>query len=285
MSPAPPTLGILNPRDGLTRFTLERFPPRPELALFVQNYWSVRWDLTGQPAFEQEVLPHPCVNLAFEAERSAVHGPTTERFVAQLSGRGRVFGVKFKPTGFLAFARVPLTSVIARVLPIRDAMRTSADEARAVIGSVLSDETAEGNLARVEAFLLRCEPRADADGALVEQLVTLAREDRSISHVSQLARAGGLSVRSLHRLFERHVGLGPKWIIRRARAHHAAERVAGGQRVDFAALAQELGYHDQAHFVRDFKAQVGFTPAAYAARCELAARTPAVANSQRALPE
>jgi len=283
VSTAAPTLGILNPRDGLTRFTLERFPPRPELAPFIQNYWSVRWDLRDQPAFEQETLPHPCVNLVFEAERAAVHGPTTERFVAHLSGRGRVFGVKFKPSGFLAFARVPLTHVVARVLPIGEAMRTPADEARAVIDDVRSEEAAARNLTRVEAFLLRCEPRADADSALVEQLVTRAREDRSISHAGQLARSGGLSVRSLHRLFERHVGLGPKWIIRRARAHHAAERVASGERVDFAALAQELGYHDQAHFVRDFKAQIGFTPAAYAARCELAARAPAPEIKQRSL--
>jgi AraC-like DNA-binding protein len=274
----------LNPHDGLTRFTLERFPPCPELAPFVQNYWSVRWDLTDQPPFEQEVLPHPCVNLAFEAERSAVHGPTTERFVAHLSGRGRVFGVKFKPTGFLAFARVPLTSVVARVLPLRDALRASADEADAVIDDVLSDEAAQRNLARVETFLRGCDPHPDPDSALVERLVTLAREDRSIRRATELARAGGLSVRSLHRLFERHVGLGPKWIIRRARAHHAAERVASGERVDFAALAQDLGYHDQAHFVRDFKAQVGFTPTAYAARCELTARTPGANEADNAHP-
>jgi hypothetical protein len=37
--------------------------------------------------------------------------------------------------------------------------------------------------------------------------------------------------------------------------------------VAWAALALELGYHDQAHLIRDFKAQVGFTPAAYAERC------------------
>ena len=37
--------------------------------------------------------------------------------------------------------------------------------------------------------------------------------------------------------------------------------------VDWSALAQELGYFDQAHFIRDFKAQIGRTPAAYAAAC------------------
>jgi len=37
--------------------------------------------------------------------------------------------------------------------------------------------------------------------------------------------------------------------------------------VDWAGAAQELGYHDQAHLIRDFRAQIGSTPAAYARRC------------------
>jgi len=42
--------------------------------------------------------------------------------------------------------------------------------------------------------------------------------------------------------------------------------------MDWAGLAVDLGYHDQAHLIRDFKAQVGFTPAVYAARCAAGAR-------------
>ena len=271
MSIAPGTLGILNPQQGLARFALDRYPPAHELDSFIEGYWSVRWNLGDQP-FEQEILPHPCVNLVFEAERSAVHGPTGERFVAHLSGTGRVLGVKFKPAGFSAFARVPLTSVVAHVLPIEDAMKCEPRAARELVAQVLPGENALSDIALVEDFLRRCEPRADPDLELVEQLVTLARSDRTIGRVEQLARAGSLSVRSLHRLFERHVGLGPKWIICRARVHEAAERVAAGNQVDWAALAQELGYHDQSHLVRDFKDQVGFTPTAYAARCEEAAR-------------
>jgi AraC-like DNA-binding protein len=41
--------------------------------------------------------------------------------------------------------------------------------------------------------------------------------------------------------------------------------VAAGDRLDWAALALELGYFDQAHFARDFKAQLGKTPREYAA--------------------
>ena len=81
------------------------------------------------------------------------------------------------------------------------------------------------------------------------------------------ARRAGSSVRTLQRLFERYLGLGPKWVISRARVQEAADRIATGDDVDFAALAVELGYSDQSHLIRDFKAMVGFTPAAYAQRC------------------
>ncbi len=50
----------------------------------------------------------------------------------------------------------------------------------------------------------------------------------------------------------------------------AAERVAANAPVAWAALALELGYHDQAHLIRDFRAQIGFTPATYARRCAAA---------------
>jgi hypothetical protein len=78
------TRGILNPSEGFAHFALERQAPPDDLAPFVENYWSVRWDLEGQPAFEQEILPYPCVNLSTGAGGFEVHGP--QRFVAQLSG-------------------------------------------------------------------------------------------------------------------------------------------------------------------------------------------------------
>ncbi|MCB1636320.1 MAG: helix-turn-helix transcriptional regulator, partial [Xanthomonadales bacterium] len=36
------------------------------------------------------------------------------------------------------------------------------------------------------------------------------------------------------------------------------------QRPDWVRLAADLGYADQAHFIRDFKVAVGQTPASYA---------------------
>ena len=53
--------------------------------------------------------------------------------------------------------------------------------------------------------------------------------------------------------------MSPKWVIQRYRLFEAAGRLSSGQ-ADGAQLAHELGYFDQAHFIRDFKAMVGKTP-------------------------
>ena len=54
-------------------------------------------------------------------------------------------------------------------------------------------------------------------------------------------------------------------MLQRYRLHEAAERIAEGRDADWAATALELGYSDQAHFIRDFKALIGASPAQYAA--------------------
>jgi len=261
------TRGILNPAHGLAHFSLERNLPSPELQPFVERFWHVQWDLVGRQDFEQETLPYPSVNLTFEAGRFEVHGPVTRRFVAHLSGRGFVLGAGFTPAGFSAFARVPMRSLVDRVLSVEEATGRSL--------CAPADGAPDAVRGAVEGFLAELVPTPDDDITLVDRLVARAQSDRTVCRADDLARQAGLSVRSLHRLFERRIGVGPKWIIRRSRVQEAAERVARGERVDWAATAQELGYHDQSHLIRDFRAQVGETPAAYARRCATAPTRPA----------
>ena len=81
--------------------------------------------------------------------------------------------------------------------------------------------------------------------------------------VAAIAAGVGLTPRALQRLFARHVGATPKQVLQRFRLQDAAERVATGEDT-LARLAAELGYFDQAHFVRDFRTTVGRSPSAYA---------------------
>ena len=89
--------------------------------------------------------------------------------------------------------------------------------------------------------------------------------DPELRRVASLADVFGLPERRLQRLFAEYVGVSPKWVMRRARLHEAAQCADAGGNVDWAALATDLGYADQAHLTRDFTATLGVPPSRYAA--------------------
>ena len=91
--------------------------------------------------------------------------------------------------------------------------------------------------------------------------------DRSVSRVDDVTERFGLTARTLQRLFQRYVGVSPKWVLRRYRLHEAAAALAREQHRPWAEVAADLGYFDQSHFIRDFTAAIGLTPGAYAQAC------------------
>jgi AraC-like DNA-binding protein len=258
------THGILNPRAGEGVFTLDRRAPSSDLGAFVEFFWIVRWQLGGRPPFAQETLPHPNVHVVVGTHRPGVHGVGTKRFVAELEGEGFAFGAKFRPGGFFPFFGRDVCELTEREMPIAEVF--GADGA-ALEADAMAAPTDDARVERVERFLRSREPASDALAGLAARAVDAARADATVSKASQLAAQVGVSRRTLERTFRRYVGVGPKWIIRRFRVHEACERIAAGAPPCWSALATELGYFDQAHFIRDFKSQVGRTPSEYAAAC------------------
>lgn len=118
----------------------------------------------------------------------------------------------------------------------------------------------------VETFLRRYAPPRDSAADDVADIVAEIAATPELTRVDDLADRRRTNVRRLQRLFAEYVGVGPKWVIRRYRLHEVTERMARGGSIDWAGLAAELGYADQAHFTRDFTAMVGESPTAYAER-------------------
>lgn len=256
--------GILHARAAREHFRYAGAPPSPDLAPFVEHFWIVHWDLTGRDAYRQWVLPYPSVNVTFTSTgRCRVAGVPRGRFAETLSGTGRVAGVRFRPGGFRPFLDRPVATITGRFVPVD---RVYGEAGRALSERVLAAGDADA-VRLIEDFLRSFDPRRDADADLVAAVVDRVAADPAIIRVDQLGTAFGVGVRRLQRLFRDHVGVGPKWVIRRCRLHDAAERAAaGGGTLDLPALAAELGYSDQAHLTRDFTALIGEPPARYARR-------------------
>jgi AraC-like DNA-binding protein len=254
--------GILNPGAEGRCFRLTRLAPAASVAAVIDRYWCVRWDFAPNESYLTETLPFPCVNVVFEPGASAVNGIWTRGWSRSLLGSGRVFGVKFRPGAFAPFFSRPIHELTDRVLPWAQLFGA---EGSALESALLADEEDEQRARRFEGFLAPRMPPPDPDRSQVTDIVEFALASPGLCRVADLARAVGLPARSLQRLFRRYLGVTPKWTLRRFRMQEAAQRVAQGGRPDWAELAIELGYFDQAHFASDFKAQLGKTPTEYAA--------------------
>ncbi|ACZ87144.1 helix-turn-helix domain-containing protein [Streptosporangium roseum] len=250
--------GILNPRTAAERFRLTREPAPPDLARSVDGYWILHWDLTRP--HRQRVLTDPTVHLSFATGgRARITGVVRGTFTEEISGAGRVVGVRFRPGGFRPFLKAPVSTLTGRVLDIEEvfgpAARTTAD-------AIIAEPSVPAALELAAGLLRSRQPEPDPAVDEAAGLVAAITGDPSILRVSQLATATGVNTRRLQRLFAEYVGAGPKWVIRRARMQEAAARAAAAPQ-DWSTLAAELGYADQAHFTRDFTASTGTSPARY----------------------
>jgi AraC-like DNA-binding protein len=135
-------------------------------------------------------------------------------------------------------------------------------QGQALAASSRSWRSVEQAIEQVEPFLRERRPALTMQVREIRDLVEQLAADPSLTRVHEAAERAGLGMRTLQRRFASLVGVSPKWVIRRYRLQEAAERLRDAQ--PSAAVAAELGYTDQPHFVRDFRAQVGRTPAAFA---------------------
>jgi len=251
--------GVLDLRAGERWFDAWRRPPVPALAELVEHYWRVRWDVSGREPYVQQTLSNASVHLCVEPGNSRIQGVVTGRFTRLLEGRGRVFGVKFRPAGFRPFLGSSVAALADRTLPVSAVFGDAgAAYVERVVG--LGEDALLAEAAN--AFLQERLPPPDPMVAVVNRIVALIVAERDVTRVDHVVERVGVRKRTLQRLFHEYVGVSPKWVIRRCRLHEAAQRLAELE-TSLADLALDLGYSDQAHFVRDFKAVVGRPPARY----------------------
>ncbi|OKI36953.1 hypothetical protein A6A25_20740 [Saccharothrix sp. CB00851] len=198
----------------------------------------------GSQSFEGDTYvlePDPAATLVVcsRTKGAVVVGPRDRaRYYAWRSAWRTV--VRLTPGRAQAVLDVPVDELAGRIVPLSELWGRSVDD-EAELVSVLLDRVSSADPRRSD---------------LVHAAARLLRT----RGVAETARALGLSERHLRTLFTRAVGLSPKQY---ARVDRVRRVVARGRRGEWAQLAAELGYYDQAHLTREFRATMGVPPGAY----------------------
>lgn len=178
-------------------------------------------------------------------------------------GSTRHWGLGLLPAGWAKFVREPAARYANAAA---DGNLDPAFAAFQSLDNVLFGEEAdyEAELARIERHFLRL---VDGDTSENEDrtiAIFEALEDPSVGKVSELAERAGLSLRTLERACSRAFGFPPKLLLRRRRFFRS---MAQRDLEPSATWTESMdgSYHDQAHFVREFREFMGMSPSEFAA--------------------
>ncbi|MFS0884040.1 helix-turn-helix domain-containing protein [Aeromicrobium sp. 179-A 4D2 NHS] len=252
---------LLDPSGYTPR--IHRYAPSPALAPVVRRFWMPVWSLPAGRTSVQRVLQYPVCLIVVARDYAQLVGPSTGLSTTELSGSGWAVGTMLQPAAGVVLAGGPVDRLTDRAEPFAEAAVVEA--VREAIGDAPDDPARRGAaVSAMEDFLAGLLP-VDDEGLLVNEIVEYVETRPDVQRVGQVCDRFALTERTLQRLTSRRIGLPPKWLIQRRRLHEAAERLRDAPRPDLARVAVELGYADQAHFGRDFRAVTGLTPGQFAA--------------------
>ncbi|OBJ16907.1 AraC family transcriptional regulator [Mycobacterium sp. 1245499.0] len=186
-------------------------------------------------------------------------GPQNVSYVSDIAADEPVMAIHFRPGGAFPFLGMSLGDLAGAPVGV--------DEIWGGAGRELHERLIEApsipaRFALLERFMLSRmgssrQPSLGAALAAIEA-------DPSV-RLAELRRLTGLSSKRLVALFRAEVGLAPKEFAR-ARRFQAALRRLGEDAGGGARIAADLGYFDQSHLVREFRAFSGMTPTSYRRR-------------------
>ncbi len=137
------------------------------------------------------------------------------------------------------------------------------DEFRFLRERLLAAESVAAQFALVEDFL---RSRLDSE-TTVNPCVEYALEEivkrPGYTSLSALSLKIGYSQKHFIDLFKKHVGLTPKAYVKIMRFQRAIAAIETADEIEWASIALESGYYDQAHFINEFRSYSGFTPNEY----------------------
>ncbi len=175
----------------------------------------------------------------------------------------RVVGIQFQPGGTFPFFRVPADEVANRSVALEFLWRGAVSEVREQL-------LAAGSAEAMFAILERCLLAQLVRPLELHPAIDFARRQicgaPQVATVSGLMERIGLSQRRFIELFRDQMGLTPKAFCRVRRFQRVLQAVHRRKSVDWAQVALDGGYYDQAHFIHDFEGFSGLTPGEYLAQ-------------------
>ena len=178
-------------------------------------------------------------------------------FLLQNTGESSMFGITFSPAALTHLFGLRMKEYRDRVAnlsgvpgPLRD-LFTAVNECN----------TPDDRISVSQNFLSRY-ITTESITHPIEDILKSMRADHGSRSIADVCKDYSISERQLERLFDRYVGLPPKYYARVLRFSHIFKLIQEGS-VTWSDVVFLSGYYDQSHFIRDFRMFTGQDPSSF----------------------
>jgi AraC-like DNA-binding protein len=235
------------------------YAPAPDLRDTVACLWIsvVHQESAGG---RTPIIPDGCSDImTYDAEAPRVAGTDTRTRWGDLPSGLVITGLRLRPGAIRAVFRCPATSLVDSEALLSDILTAPAG-----FHDQLTSASTVRDRHRALEHLVRTSMNdvSSKDRSVLWACRLLAANPQA--QISTVSRRLEWQARTIHRQFTDACGYGPKYFQRIMRVQ-AAVRAAryNPSLMSLAGIASTVGYADQAHMNREFKAITGFTPANY----------------------
>lgn len=259
---------------SLTDLGFQLVPPSRGLRPYVQSFWSFQRPAPLLSFREEYMHPRGGFGVVFNfgdpvfldgrllKEPLFLDGANTLSRKMGFIGRVDLVGIRFREGGAYPFFGVPLHELrdLFTLLDVLDRRQLLLLHEKLAETAVLAHRCQ-----LLDRWLLARLAQGQPRSQLIPPSLAQLQAQTGQLPIPQLADELAVSQRQLERLFQLQVGMTPKQYARLVRVETA--RLALKQHIESTTrLAVDLGFYDQAHFIREFRSVVGMTPTAYIKR-------------------
>ncbi|CAN5268198.1 helix-turn-helix domain-containing protein [soil metagenome] len=273
---AGPLLRYVRHDDGVDRWEMVHGQPHPKLRPYVTRYCGYDEQTTSftrrieAAGVEVPLIINLGPPLGLRLSSDSHSTDHDEGFLAGMhdgyaivDSHGSQCGLEvgLTPVGAQRLLGVSMREVTSRVVRIGDALGVLAAELRERLLDAADWPT---RFTIVERFLVDRLARSPAPPAALEWALARMHETAGNLEIRALTDELGCSRRYLISKFNDHVGVPPKVFARILRFQRACS-LAESEQFGWSEIAQQSGYYDHAHLIRDFQQFAGRTPASFSA--------------------
>jgi AraC-like DNA-binding protein len=172
-------------------------------------------------------------------------------------GPAGTIGVEISPAGAYRFFRLSLKELKDQSTSLADILgRTGRELERRLSGL----ESVEEKVGALQQFLVTLSAQRETD-RVFEHCVRAIEAARGGLRIRRLEQETGYSSRWLNRKFEERLGISPKNFSSIVRFQHYYQAMLANRVEFFRERRFYLHYHDESHFIKEFKRFTGFSPA------------------------